>query len=156
LFGSQANHLRNAKAGRSLVACLEYLDQRWSEINGQHPTAFENVDQFNCVRIGNPKFTNSSIPGRTHLKCSDNAYRPPGAYVSTSQGFVELMYSPDCHANWAKIKNSTPGTWFWVLNSNGDTQHAYVQSGNTAGYSTMVNGYWSACAGNAINQTGWF
>jgi hypothetical protein len=89
-------------------------------------------------------------------RCDAGAYTPYGASVSTSVGILELRYGPYCNANWAKITSSSPGTWFYVQNQNGDSQQMYVPPGHTSGYSDMVNGAYLARAGNAVAYTGWF
>jgi hypothetical protein len=89
--------------------------------------------------------------------CAADAYTPSGATVSTPQGFVELRYSPSCHANWARISNSSPGTWFFVQDCNsGEIQDFHVPSGSNSGYTNMVDGYPPAMAGDSDGQTGCF
>lgn len=90
------------------------------------------------------------------MGCASDAYTPSGAYINTPEGHTELRYSPSCHANWARITNSSPGSWFYVQNYNGDSQQYYVPSGYNNAYTDMVNGYPLARAGDHYNHTGWY
>jgi len=112
-------------------------------------SASTTCDGSSCYGL-NPTQVYSSIDGQ---RCDVGAYTPGS--VSTPQGYVELRYGPHCHANWARISNSSPGTWFWVQNWNGDDQQYYVPSGYTSAYTYMVNGYPLARAGDAGGHTGW-
>lgn len=85
--------------------------------------------------------------------CANDAYT--AASVQTSEGFVELRYSPKCAANWARISGSSPGTWFWVQNNSGDAQQYYVPAGNDSGYTNMVDGTPLARAGDLGGYTPW-
>ncbi|MFH9983394.1 DUF2690 domain-containing protein [Streptomyces sp. NPDC017179] len=84
--------------------------------------------------------------------CASDAYTVTS--VSTSQGLVELRYSPSCRANWARISNAAPGTWFWVQQCNdGYSEQYYVPSGYTSAYTYMVDGTVLTRAGNAVAHT---
>ena len=120
-------------------------------------TVYPTCDGSSCLGL-DPTRTYSSIDG---YRCDAGAYTPwtqqQGlAAVSTAEGYVELRYGPHCHANWARISSSSPGTWFWVQNWNKYNQQYYVPSGYTSGYTNMVNGYPLARAGDAGGHTGWY
>lgn len=87
--------------------------------------------------------------------CAGDAYTV--ASVNTPQGLVELRYSPSCVANWARISNSSPGTWFWAQDcNNGYNQQFYLPSGYTSGWTYMVDGTPAARAGDSGGHTGCF
>lgn len=84
--------------------------------------------------------------------CSGDAYT--AASVSTPQGFVELRYSRSCNANWARISNSSAGTWFYAQDcNNGYNQQYWVPSGYTSGWTNMVDGTPAARAGDSGGHT---
>ena len=72
--------------------------------------------------------------------CGGDAYT--AASAQTSQGLVELRYSPSCNANWARISSSSPGTWFEVADCQSpyQAQSYNVPSGYASGWTNMVDG----------------
>ncbi|NUQ97956.1 MAG: DUF2690 domain-containing protein [Streptomyces sp.] len=91
----------------------------------------------------------SSCDGKdpVQMGCDSGAYT--AASVSTPQGFVELRYSAACAANWARISNSSAGTWFYAQDcGNGYNQQYYVPAGYTSGWTNMVDGTVTARAGD--------
>ena len=115
--------------------------------------ASSTCDGSSCYGL-DPSFTYSSIDGAL---CSTGAYTPTGAVLSASPGYLELRYGPHCHANWAKITSSSPGTFFYVASSNGNQSQGFtVPSGSTSGYTNMITGYPTARACDSAGCTGWF
>jgi hypothetical protein len=61
--------------------------------------------------------------------------------LGTSTGVLEEWYSPSCQASWARIFDSSPGTWFYVQTCyNRFYQVFTVRTGFTAGYTFMIPG----------------
>ena len=109
-------------------------------------------DGFSCYGY-DPATTVSSIDGQ---RCDAGAYTPAGAGVATPQGYVELSYGPHCHAKWARISGSSPGTWFWVQSITGSDQQSYLPADATEGHTRMVNGYPTARAGDIGGHTAYY
>ncbi len=107
-----------------------------------------------------PTQTYSSIYGYRCDTSAWTAWTPDQGLAAFSgpRGYVELRYGPYCAANWARISNSSAGTYFWVENSNGDGQKFYVPSGSTTGYTNMINGDGPVKdeSGDIDNRTGWY
>ncbi|MEU2718762.1 DUF2690 domain-containing protein [Streptomyces sp. NPDC007205] len=104
-----------------------------------------------------PARTVSSLDGYLCLTGAYTPWDPSGiARFATSQGIVELRYSPHCHANWARITKARPGAGVWVQNWNNEMQQQYVPQGRSSTYTAMVNGYTTSRAGDSDGFTTWY
>ncbi|SEE72101.1 Protein of unknown function [Streptomyces sp. 2231.1] len=145
------------------AATLALLALPLTNINSAHatPQGPVNGGQNACdgatCRGLEPARTISSID---HQPCTAGAYTPRNQYgparVATTSGIVQLLYSPHCHANWARIDHATPGSWVWVQNQNNQYQQAYVPSGQTTTHTAMINGNVLARAGSFSAYTAWY
>lgn len=140
------NHLRRAVLSAATAGALALGA---AAVAAPTALAAPTCDGGSCNHL-DPMSTYSSIDG---YRCDSGAYTVASA--STSQGLVELRYGPHCHANWARISSSSPGTAFWVRNSYGDYDQYTVPAGYTSAWNNMVNGYPPAEAGDASGNTGW-
>jgi hypothetical protein len=61
--------------------------------------------------------------------------------LATSVGTLEARYSPACDASWARITNSSPGTWFYVQTCYDRYAQTYnVPAADNNAYTNMVPG----------------
>ncbi len=61
--------------------------------------------------------------------------------LATSVGTLERRYSHTCDASWARITNSSAGTWFYVQNCyNSDRQTYNVPAGYDNAFTNMIPG----------------
>lgn len=117
-----------------------------------HDQAAIFCDGGSCHGV-DPAAARSSIDG---YPCTAGAFTPAGAELSTPRGHVELLYSPHCHTNWARVSGGTPGTRLWVQNWNNSVQEQLIAPGRHSAHTAMVNGRVPARAGLASSYTGWY
>ncbi|MFE9934618.1 DUF2690 domain-containing protein [Streptomyces sp. NPDC005533] len=119
--------------------------------SGVDPAAIY-CDGASCHGV-DPVAARSSVDG---YPCIVNAFTPAGAELSTPRGHVELLYSPHCHSNWARISGAAPGTRLWVQNWDNAVQEQFIAPGQHSAHTAMVNGRVSARAGLASRYTAWY
>jgi hypothetical protein len=74
---------------------------------------------------------------RNGLSCGDDVSTPTKVAVPTMSANIELRFSANCQANWARINPMLEGVSFWVQNEYGEKQAAYSDNSQ---YTAMVDG----------------
>ncbi|MFD9824972.1 DUF2690 domain-containing protein [Streptomyces violascens] len=110
-------------------------------------------DGQSCTGL-DPMRARSSVDGS---RCTLDAYTPSDQFgparIASPEGLIELVYSPHCHANWARISHSSPGAWVWVQTLGNEVQQNYVPAGRNNTHTGMVDGYTLTRAGAAYGYT---